>query len=360
MRSATAEINLTALEHNVAQIREIAPHSKIMAVVKANAYGHGLLGVARALKNVDAFAVARVEEALTLRSGGVVKPILLLEGFFSTEELPILVANNIHTSVHIEQQLAELEEAELETPINVWLKMDTGMHRLGIRPEQCKEAINRLKHNPNVVQPARLMTHFGCADERDNPITQKQIDIFDDLTEGIEGEQSIANSAGVIAWPSSRRDWIRPGISLYGVSPMLDNTATEHNLKPVMTLTTDLIAIHEVKQDEIIGYGGIWRAPKDTQIGVVAIGYGDGYPRMAPEGTPVLVNGRIVPVVGRVSMDMLTVDLGADCTDNVGDKVILWGEGLAAELVAEHIGTIAYELVTKLTQRVSLKYLSQK
>lgn len=356
MRSAKAEICLTALQHNVARIREIAPNSKIMAVVKANAYGHGLLAVASALKSVDAFAVARVEEALTLRSGGIVKPILLLEGFFSTDELPILVANNIHTSIHIEQQLAELEEAELETPINVWLKMDTGMHRLGIRPEQCKQAIARLKHNPNVVQPARLMTHFSCADEIDNPATQKQIDLFDELVAGEEGEHSIANSAGVVAWPQAHREWIRPGITLYGVSPMCNNIAADHGLQPVMTLTTDLIAVHDVKQGDSIGYGGIWTASEDTRIGVVAIGYGDGYPRMAPEGTPVLVNGRIVPVVGRVSMDMLSVDLGIDCSDQVGDKVILWGKGLPAEVVADHIGTIAYELVTKLTQRVSLKY----
>lgn len=357
MRSAKAEICLTALRHNVSRIREIAPKSKIMAVVKANAYGHGLLAVASALKNVDAFAVARVEEALKLRSGGIVKPILLLEGFFSTDELPILIANNIHTSIHIEQQLAELEQAELETPINVWLKMDTGMHRLGIRPENCKQAISRLKHNPNVVQPARLMTHFSCADEIDNEATQQQIDLFDELVEGEEGEHSIANSAGVVAWPSSHREWIRPGITLYGVSPMLGATAVDHNLLPVMTLTTDLIAVHDVKKGERIGYGGIWAAPHDTRIGVVAIGYGDGYPRMAPEGTPVLINGRIVPVVGRVSMDMLTVDLGADCCDLVGDRVVLWGKGLAAEVVAAHIGTIAYELVTKLTQRVTLKYL---
>ena len=356
MRSAKAEICLQALRHNVAQVKKIAPESKIMAVVKANAYGHGLLAVATALTDVDAFAVARVEEALTLRSGGVVKPILLLEGFFSPHELAILVANNIHTSVHIEQQLAELEQAELETPIHVWLKMDTGMHRLGIRPENCKQAIERLKNNPNVVQPARLMTHFSCADELDNDATQRQIDVFDAIVAGEVGEHSIANSAGVLAWPSSRREWIRPGIILYGVSPMIGGTAAEHNLKPVMTLTTDLIAVRELKQGETIGYGGFWTASQDTRIGVVAVGYGDGYPRMAPEGTPVLINGRRVPIVGRVSMDMLTVDLGPDCTDQVGDKVILWGDGLPAELVAEHIGTITYELITKLTQRVALKY----
>ena len=357
MRSATAEICLQSLQHNVQQIKNIAPHSKIMAVVKANAYGHGLLSVASALTDVDAFAVARVEEALTLRSGGIVKPILLLEGFFSTDELPILVANNIQTSVHIEQQLDELEQADLEAPIHVWLKMDTGMHRLGIRPDNCKRAIERLKNNPNVVQPARLMTHFSCADEADPSITQRQINIFDELVAGEEGEHSIANSAGVLAWPSAHRDWIRPGIMLYGVSPMIGATAVEHDLKPVMTLTTDLIAVHDINKGETTGYGGIWSASEDTRLGVVAVGYGDGYPRMAPEGTPVLINGRIVPIVGRVSMDMLTVDLGVDCQDKVGDKVIMWGAGLPAELVAEHIGTIAYELVTKLTQRVTLKYL---
>lgn len=357
MRPATAEINLKSLQHNVHQIKQIAPDSKIMAVVKANAYGHGLVAVASALSGVDAFAVARVEEALELRRGGVVKPILLLEGFFSAQELPILVANNIQTAVHIEEQFVALEQAELETPVRIWLKLDTGMHRLGVRPEASEQAINRLKNIPNVVHPVGLMTHFSAADEADRSVTAAQIQLFDQVAEKMDGEHSMANSAGVLAWPESRRDWIRPGIILYGVSPMIDGTAADHDFKPVMTLTSSLVAVRDLKQGESLGYGGIWTAAQDTRIGVVAIGYGDGYPRMAPADTPVLVNGRIVPIVGRVSMDMLTVDLGAGAIDKVGDRAVLWGEGLPAERVARHIGTIAYELITKLTQRVVLDYL---
>ncbi|MBY5948487.1 alanine racemase [Photobacterium rosenbergii] len=358
MKAATAYINTEALTHNLQQIRSQAPNSKILAVVKANGYGHGLEYVAKSLPDVDGFGVARIEEALTLRAGGVVKPVLLLEGFYAPSDLPVLVTNNIHTVVHSIEQLEALERADLDSPVVVWLKIDTGMHRLGVRPEQYAEFVERLHACPNVAKPLRYMSHFGCADELASDVTPRQIDAFMALTEGCRGERSLAASAGILAWPDSHLEWIRPGIIMYGVSPFAEPArgAESYNLKPVMTLTSSLIAVREVKKGESVGYGGIWTSERDTKVGVIAIGYGDGYPRTAPNGTPVMVNGRIVPMAGRVSMDMLTVDLGPDSTDKVGDEAILWGEGLPAEIVAEHIGTIAYELVTKLTSRVAMAY----
>lgn len=359
MKAATAYINTDALTHNIRQLHLQAPNSKLLAVVKANGYGHGLLHVAKSLPDADAFGVARIEEALTLRAGGVVKPILLLEGFYGASDLPIIVTNNIHTVVHSIEQLEALESAELDNQAVVWLKIDTGMHRLGVRPEQLDDFVQRLHACDNVAKPLRYMSHFGCADDLMSNVTNQQINTFLSLTEGCSGERSLAASAGILAWPDSQLEWIRPGIIMYGVSPFIepDRSAEAFNLQPVMTLTSSLIAVRDVKEGEQVGYGGIWTSERDTKVGVIAIGYGDGYPRTAPNGTPVLVNGRIVPMAGRVSMDMLTVDLGPNAQDKVGDEAVLWGNGLPAEVVAEHIGTIAYELVTKLTSRVDMTYL---
>jgi alanine racemase len=356
MKAASACIDLTALRHNLLRVKQHAPASKVMSVVKANAYGHGLLQIAQAAIDSDAFGVARIEEALQLRAGGIVKPILLLEGFYSPRDLPILVTNNIQTVVHCEEQLEALEEVALEDPVKVWLKVDTGMHRLGVRPEMYAKFVERLKACNNVAKPLRYISHFGCADELDNPVTQSQIDSFVALTEGCKGERTLAASSGILAWKDSHLDWVRPGIIMYGVSPFADKSAQELGFQPVMTLKSHLIAVRDLKKGEPVGYGAIWHSQCDTKIGVIAIGYGDGYPRTAPAGTPVLINGRRVSVVGRVSMDMLTVDLGADCQDKVGDEVILWGQDLPSEEVASHIGTIAYELVTKLTSRVDMEY----
>ncbi|MGC9492534.1 alanine racemase [Vibrio genomosp. F10] len=356
MKAATASVDLAALEHNLARIKTKAPSSKVMAVVKANGYGHGLCHIAKSAHAADAFGVARIEEALQLRAAGIVTPILLLEGFYSSGDLPILVANNIQTAVHCEEQLQALEQAYLDSPVVVWLKVDSGMHRLGVRPEQYSSFVSRLKACVNVAKPLRYMSHFGCADELDNPVSQQQIELFLSLTSGCEGERSLAASAGLLAWKDSLLEWVRPGIIMYGVSPFEDKSATELGFKPVMSLTSPLIAVREVKAGESVGYGAAWTSSRDTKVGVIAIGYGDGYPRMAPNGTPVLVGGRKVPTVGRVSMDMLTVDLGPDALDSVGDEAILWGDGLSAEEVASHIGTIAYELVTKLTSRVAMEY----
>ncbi|MCW3171380.1 alanine racemase [Shewanella subflava] len=356
-----AEISRHALQHNLARLREIAPHSQIMAVVKANGYGHGLLNVAQCVGNylggADGFGLARFEEALELRHGGVKGRLLLLEGFFRASDLPLIVEHDIETTVHHESQIDMLENISLSKPVKVWLKIDTGMHRLGFSLAQFTSIYQRLMSCNSVAKPINLMTHFACADEPQNPLTQKQIQAFEELVKGLDGERTLANSAATLFWPHSQADWIRPGIALYGVSPVVGDKGFNHQLIPAMELVSNLIAVREHKAGDTVGYGAYWQAKEDTLLGVVAIGYGDGYPRNAPEGTPVLINGRRVPIVGRVSMDMLTVDLGKNATDNVGDSVQLWGKSLAVEEVAEHIGTIAYELVTKLTPRVVVELL---
>ena len=357
MKSATAQINSSALRHNLSVVKRYAPGCKIIAVVKANAYGHGLLPVARTLTDADAYAVARIEEALMLRSCAVVKPILLLEGFFCADDLPIIAANNLQTAVHTWEQLEALEQADLPAPIVGWLKCDTGMHRLGVRADEMPAFIERLSRCKNIVQPFNIMTHFSRSDEVDNPTTREQIDLFNLLTQHLDGPRAMANSAAILGWPDSHTDWVRPGIILYGVSPFTHQVAADFDLKQVMTLKTQLIAVRHHKAGEPVGYGAHWIADRDTRLGVIAIGYGDGYPRMAPNGTPVLINGRIVPLVGRISMDMATVDLGPEAMDTVGDDVVLWGEGLPVERVAQEIGTIPYELITKLTSRVFMEYV---
>ena len=357
MKAATALIHTQALQHNLRIVREQAPTAKVVAVVKANAYGHGLLPVARTLKEADAYAVARIEEALSLRSGGIVKPVILLEGFFSADDLPVLAANNLQTAVHSWEQLEALEQADLPQPIRAWVKLDTGMHRLGVHPDEATTFFARLAQCKNVVQPFNLMTHFSCADELENPATREQIELFKRLAQGMGGECALSNSAGVLAWKEAHADWVRPGIMLYGISPFPDKVGADHGLQPVMTLKSTLIAVREAKAGEKVGYGANWTTQRDTRLGVIAMGYGDGYPRMAPNGTPVLVNGRLVPTTGRVSMDMMTVDLGPGASDKVGDEVTLWGEGLPVEVVADHVGTIPYELVTKLTPRVILDFV---
>ncbi|MCF1426515.1 MAG: alanine racemase [Shewanella sp.] len=350
-----AEIRLGALTHNLRQLKTLAPESRVLAIVKANAYGHGLLNVARHLDGeADGFGVARLEEALALRKGGVKGRVLLLGGFFIAEDLPTLVEHKIDTVVHHESQLEMLEQVQLDTPVNVWLKVDSGMHRLGFVAENFDAAYQRLLQCPNVASAVQLMTHFSRADEPEQKYTEYQLKVFDDLTATLPGDRSIANSAGTLFWPASRRDWIRPGIALYGISPMTGDVGSNHGLQPAMELKSRLIAVRDHKSGQPVGYGGYWHASRDTRVGVVAIGYGDGYPRNAPEGTPVWVNGRRVPVVGRVSMDMLTVDLGPDAADAVGDDVLLWGEALPLEEVAEHVGTIAYELMTTLMVRVAV------
>ncbi len=357
MKTAIAVIDRQALRHNAQQVRRLAPHSHIVAIVKANAYGHGLTATALALlDDADCFGVARLSEALVLRSAGITKPILLLEGFFCAGELPLLAELRIDTAVHSPEQLLALEQASLAPPVRVWMKLDTGMHRLGVSPRQAGDFYNRLAACPNIMGPVNIMSHFARADEPQADATPRQLACFDEFAQGKPGMQSIAASGGILFWPDSHRDWVRPGILLYGVSPGA-GAGADYGFKPAMTLTSSLIAVRDHRAGEASGYGGIWVSPRDTRLGVIAFGYGDGYPRGAPNGTPVWINGREVPLAGRVSMDMLVVDLGPDSHERVGDRVVLWGPDLPVERVAAASGSSAYELVTRLTSRVAIEYV---
>jgi len=362
-RTATAVIDCQALVDNFNIIKAMAPNTKMLAVLKANGYGHGLERIAKALPLADAFGVARIDEALALRAAGIIQPIVLLEGFFSPDELAILAVNDLQTIVHNKEQLDAICQAQLDRPLKVWLKIDTGMHRLGINPDEFNHFYTLLSQSKNVQQSLVLMSHLGCADECNNDITTTQIALFEQLTSTLSEEKSLANSAAIYAWPSAHYDWIRPGLMLYGVSPM-QNTAEKVNaneqlskISPVMTLQSSLIAVREITAGETVGYGGAWSCQSNTKIGVVAIGYGDGYPRHAKNGTPVLINGRRVPIVGRVSMDMITVDLGFEAQDRVGDLAILWGTNLPVEEIAHWATTIPYELLCNITRRVQIEVI---
>lgn len=365
LRTATALIDCQALIKNLHVIKKLAPQAKMLAVLKANAYGHGLARIAKALlgedEHADAFGVARIDEALALRAAGVVKPIVLLEGFFEADDLTILAVNNFQTIVHNREQLAALtaEDLTLPEPLKVWLKVDTGMHRLGINPDEFDYFYQKLTQCKNVQQELILMSHMACADDKSNPATEQQIALFEQLTNNYKEQRSMANSAGCYAWPQSHYDWLRPGLMLYGVSPMMsdEDSAKRIGIEPVMTLQSSLIAIRTIAAGEAVGYGGAWVSSQKTTIGVIAIGYGDGYPRHAENGTPVLINGRKVPLVGRVAMDMITVDLGENPDDKIGDIATLWGKGLPVEDIAEYAGTIPYELLCNITRRVQIEVL---
>lgn len=354
-RATRADINLSALQHNL-QISRSKTSARQMAVIKANGYGHGIEEVARALRDANAFGVATIEEGISLREAGVYQPIVLLEGVQDAGDCLLAHAYKLDCVVYHQQQIELIKNCN--KPMRIWLKLDTGMHRLGFSTDTFAKAYTELSSLPHVQQPIRLMTHLACADDPASPMTQQQIDLFDHHTQQYAvNEKSIANSAGILAWPQAHRDWVRPGIMLYGVSPFFTGTGSDYGLKPVMTLRSQLIAVNELKKGDSIGYGASYRCEHDTKVGVVSIGYGDGYPRHARHGTPVLVNGQQVTLVGRVSMDMITVDLSAIKNPQVGDPVILWGESLPVEIIAEHAATIAYELLCGVTRRVPAYYL---
>jgi alanine racemase len=358
-RATRALIDLSALKHNYRLAKQLAPQSRALAAIKANAYGHGAVAVAQALSDeADAFGVACVEEALALRGAGISNPILLLEGFFKPSELELLVEHQLDTVIHCTEQLECLLSTPLRTPVKVWLKMDSGMHRLGFSPETFTAAYRVLQEAPQ-VSDIMLMSHFARADELDSPYTQQQIDCFNRWTQGLQAPRSLANSSAVLAWPDSHAQWVRPGMMLYGVSPLVHATSASALLRPVMQLESEIIAIRALQAGESIGYGGRYICDKPTLVGVVAIGYGDGYPRHARDGTPVLVNGQRTELIGRVSMDMLTVDLSDIAQVRIGDPVQLWGADLSANEVAAACDTIAYELVTGISPRVPLLYLNQ-
>jgi alanine racemase len=354
-RAARATIDTAALAHNLGVVRKAAPASRVMAVIKANAYGHGIVPVARALATADAFAVARLEEAMALRDAGLDQRIVLLEGVFHPEQLALAGRLGLELVVHCPEQLDMLEAGGDAGFFRVWLKIDTGMHRLGFAPEQAAGAAARLARCRAVNGPLHYMTHLACADQREDDVTARQIDDFARLMAGVEGERTIANSAGLLSWPDSHADWVRPGIMLYGAAPFAGATGEALGLRPVMTLSSELIAVKTVRAGGRVGYGGTWAAPRDTLIGVAAIGYGDGWPRRLGTGTPVLVGGRPATLVGRTSMDMIAIDLTQAADARVGDEVVLWGPGAPIEPLAEAAGTIAYELLCGVTQRVSMR-----
>jgi len=353
VRVPRATIDTSALRHNLAVVRRLAPTSRVMAIIKANAYGHGLVACARALAAADAFGVARLEEGLALRAAGVRAPIVLLEGVFNQDELRAAARERFELVVHTFEQIAMLEAESPAAPFHVWVKIDTGMNRLGFRPEDLPDAWRRLQRV--APQSLRLMTHLAAAEARDGSMTLEQIDSFDALTAGYGVERSIANSAGLVLWDDARVDWVRPGLMLYGISPIPNVDASDLDLRPVMTLATQLISVRRVPIGETVGYGGIWSASRNSIIGIAAVGYGDGYPRNMRSGTPVLVNREETVIVGRVSMDMIAVDV-TDMDVKIGDPVTLWGEGLPAERIAPYADTIAYELVCGISQRVAVEW----
>lgn len=351
-RPTSASIHTDALRHNLAQARARAPHSRVMAVVKADGYGHGLERVARALEGADAFGVAALSDADRLRAAGLSQPIVLLSGFDEADDLPQLRRLGVETVVHHLSQIEMLEQSAAGEPIRCWLKVDTGMHRLGFAPEQVREAHARLSALAGVADGIVLMNHFASSDEFDQPQTRMQLRAFAEATAGLEGTRSLANSAAVLGWPDAHADWIRPGGALYGISVVEGTTGADFGLRPAMTLSTRLIAVNRVRRGERIGYAATWECPEDMNVGVAAIGYGDGYPRAAPSGTPVLVGGQPAQVIGRVSMDLMTIDLRGIPDARVGDPVLLWGPELPVERIAEVSGTIGYELTCSITRRV--------
>jgi alanine racemase len=344
-RAARAYIDLAALGHNLTQARRSAPHSRVVAMVKADAYGHGLLDAATYLAGrADALGVACIPEALALREAGIPGRILVTQGFKNEDELQAASSQELDVVVHEAHQLELLENATSRRLPGLWIKVDSGMHRLGFAPErvpQVHAALTKLSGLPGLPG---FVTHFACADEPGHPLSATQLQRFDSAVAELEGEHSMANSAAVLSLPAAHRDWVRPGIMLYGSSPLLQTSAAELDLRPVMSLRAPLIAINRHRRGESVGYGATFTCPEDMPVGVVAIGYGDGYPRHAGTGTPVEVNGIRTALAGRVSMDMLAVDLrGVDA--RVGDEVELWGQGVAVDEVARHAQTIGYELL---------------
>lgn len=341
-RIAQVHINREALQHNLERVRFFAPGCKIMAVIKANAYGHGLLNCANDLMAADAFALATIGEALELRYAGFSRPLVVLQGFADRAELETMARYHLQPVLHQPWQVELLCAANTHR-LDVWLKIDTGMHRLGISPQQVTQAWQQLESTGHVDQ-IRLMSHFSNADDVGNDINNRQLDNFVNSTSDIDAQRSMANSGAITALPDSHFEWVRPGIMLYGASPLLQRTARELDLEAVMTLQSKLIAVQDLHKGDAVGYGGTWICPEDMPVGVVAAGYGDGYPRHAAAGTPVWLNGRVHSLVGRVSMDSLCIDLrGAEAKP--GDRVVLWGNELAVDEVATHAGTIAYELL---------------
>jgi alanine racemase len=356
---ARALIRLGALKKNLRVIREAAPDAKVMAVIKANAYGHGMLAVARSLQGADSLAVARLPEALQLHEAGIDKPIVLLAGVLTQLEIEEALLRRFEIVVHCIEQV-ELLEGASGGKTTVWLKVDTGLNRLGFTPEEAGDLIERLRACPAVAE-LRLMSHLASADELDNPVTRHQLALFRTVVEDFDGAVSIANTPGALGWADiadargtlgiNGDHWIRTGLALYGISPFAKRSSADLGLTPVMQFEARLIAVKPLLEGARVGYRGRYKAQSDSVLGIISAGYGDGYSRHFRTGTPVLLNGRQVPLVGNVSMDMIAVDLGVSAIDKVGDIATLWGPGLPVEEVAPWADAIPYELVCGVMNR---------
>ncbi len=363
-RPARVTLDLAALLHNLTQVRRHAPGARVVAVVKANAYGHGAVvcGQTLAAAGVDALGVACLDEALELRQAGISSPILLLEGVFSYSEMQAVIQHQLDVVVHSDEQIAFLQQALATAAASgwhprVWLKVETGMHRLGFLPEQVAPVLQRLRALPGgAFWPVVMMSHLANAGNRDDDYTRTQAQAFDAVCAPLPPgmDRSLANSAAVLLWPDTHHQWVRPGIMLYGISPVPEYSAAHFDLRPVMTVTSEIIEIKHCRKGDTVGYNRTWTCPEDMMVGVVAFGYGDGYPRHTRELTPVWINGALVPLIGVISMDMLTVDLRTQPGARIGDAVELWGTHLPVETIAGCAGTIPYELVCRITRRVQV------
>ncbi|GAB3725906.1 alanine racemase [Luteimonas pelagia] len=356
-RPTTVTIDLDALRHNLQVLRGRAPRSRLMAMVKADAYGHGLVRVGKALSGLaDAFGVASLQEAESLRAAGIDDRILVLSGIDGQDDLARFRAHRLDAVVHDGTQLDVLAQAPDGVPLRCWLKVDSGMHRLGFAPADVRAAHDRLRAMAAVDGDIHLMTHFASSDAFEDPQTARQAEVFAAAVADLPGPRSLANSAAVLGWPQAHADWIRPGGALYGMSVVPGTTGADFGLRPAMRFTTRLLAVKDVAAGEPVGYSATWCCPEDMRLGVAAVGYGDGYPRLATAGTPVLVDGRIAQVVGRVSMDLVTIDLRRHPAARAGDPVVLWGApDLPVEHVAERAGTIAYDLTCAVSSRVAAR-----
>jgi alanine racemase len=351
-RPIQALIDLSALEHNLSVVRRHAPRSRVMAVIKADAYGHGLLRAAEALARAEGFAMLELDAAVRLREAGYRQVILLLEGFFDVDELALIEQYHLSVVIHHSEQLAMLSASRLRGGLSVFLKLNTGMNRLGFTPEEFPAVLETLKAHPAVKQ-ITLMTHFASADEPcRNESIGAQLQRFNAIAGGRHLPCSLANSAAILRFPETHADWVRPGIMLYGASPFANTAASELDLHPAMTVSSKVIAVQTLKAGDGVGYGHTFRTGQSMRVGVVAGGYADGYPRHAPTGTPVMVNGKRTRVVGRISMDMLHVDLSEIGDAGVGSPVTLWGKGMPVDEVAQSAGTVGYELLCALAPRM--------
>ena len=350
-RPIQAIVHLSALVNNLLVARQAAPHSKILAVIKANAYGHGLLRVAKALESSDGFAVLALDEAVRLREAGFEQPILLLEGVFAEAELAVVTEHRLSLVIHCAAQIEWLRHTWSPRRIDVFLKLNTGMNRLGFAAQELPQVLASLRSCP-VLGKITLMTHFATADE--GPGVAQQLGLFQSLNAELKLPASLANSAALLRYPASHAEWVRPGIMLYGASPFSDVSAVELGLEPAMSLVSEIIAVQQLSAGASVGYGNTFTADQAMRVGIVACGYADGYPRHAVTGTPILVGGERTRTLGRVSMDMLAVDLTALPNIGIGSPVTLWGEQLPVEEVARAAGTISYELLCARAERVSL------